>query len=189
MSFSFPHLVWIFQKAFSGLSYFETLIWLMIDVVTIGLLPLGLLDVHRFRVWRAALWEILSFLLLLPHCHSQLGHHYLTYLKQWSSVLRMCYTWWMMIFSNTTLTLTYSSIHSPTTQESGHCPAVLSLFLIQIHIHTYPRGMHHLYFSWWGSEADPGDMWDLEDSWKWWDLASLAEDHPDPLTLISETLT
>ena len=45
MSFSFPHLVWIFQKAFSGLSYFETLIWLMIDVVTIGLLPLGLLDV------------------------------------------------------------------------------------------------------------------------------------------------
>ena len=143
MSFSFPHLVWIFQKAFSGLSYFETLIWLMIDVVTIGLLPLGLLDVHRFRVWRAALWEILSFLLLLPHCHSQLGHHYLTYLKQWSSVLRMCYTWWMMIFSNTTLTLTYSSIHSPTTQESGHCPAVLSLFLIQIHIHTYPRGRHH----------------------------------------------
>ena len=102
MSFSFPHLVWIFQKAFSGLSYFETLIWLMIDVVTIGLLPLGLLDVHRFRVWRAALWEILSFLLLLPHCHSQLGHHYLTYLKQWSAVLRICYTWWMMIFSNTT---------------------------------------------------------------------------------------
>ena len=102
MSFSFPHQVWIFQKVFSGLSYFETLIWLMIDVVTIGLLPLGLLDVHRFRVWRAALWEILSFLLLLPHCHSQLGHHYLTYLKQWSAVLRICYTWWMMIFSNTT---------------------------------------------------------------------------------------
>ena len=56
----------------------------------------------RFRVWRAALWAILSFLLLLPHWHSQLGHHYLTYLKQWSAVLRICYTWWMMIFSNTT---------------------------------------------------------------------------------------
>ena len=60
-----------------------------------------------------------------------------------------------LIFSNTTdwslslipftLTLTYSSIHSPTTLESGHCPtpAVLSLFLIQIHIHTYSRGRHH----------------------------------------------
>ena len=104
MSFSFPHLVWIFQKAFSGLglSYFETL---LIDdwCCHYWSSPSGS-SWCRFRVWRAELWAILfsPSASSTLHCHSQLGHHYLTYLNQWSAVLRICYTWCMMIFSNTT---------------------------------------------------------------------------------------
>ena len=44
----------------------------MIDVVTIGLLPLGLLDVD-FEYGELNCEQFYSLLLLLPHCHSTLS--------------------------------------------------------------------------------------------------------------------
>ena len=153
MSFSFPHLVWIFQKAFSGLglSYFETL--LIDDWCCHYWSSPSESSWCRFRVWRAELWAILSFLLLLPHCivipnwDIIIWHIWINEVRCWGFVTHG--VWWYLVIQqiphpdSLRSHSDYSSIHSPTTQESGHCPAVLSLFLIQIHIHTYPRGRHH----------------------------------------------
>ena len=124
----------------------------MIDVVTIGLLPLGLLDVD-FEYGELNCEQFYSLLLLLPHCivipnwDIIIWHIWINEVRCWGFVTHG--VWWYLVIQqiphpdSLRSHSDYSSIHSPTTQESGHCPAVLSLFLIQIHIHTYPRGRHH----------------------------------------------